>query len=163
MKPKFALVAVTVILAASLIANAYLYVQQQSFAEHKNALQNQAAELRDEVSNLQNETKDLQNQLSQLDQTDGPKLVTRLGGRDMRFSYPGQDIRLSISGEVWNVGTSAAYNCRVNVTLYRHATAVRNELIELGTIEAGSFKDVVTNVYYGGGALTNWTLIPECD
>lgn len=80
------------------------------------------------------------------------------------MNYPGQDLRLSISGEVWNVGMSAAHSSRINVTLYRQGIVVKSELIQLGTIEAGSFKDVATtNVYYTGDALTDWTLIPECD
>ena len=165
MKLKIALAAISVILTLSLIANAYFYNQQTSIVTRKSALENQATELRSEISSIQNETAELQNQLNQLNQEggSGPRLVTRLGARELRVNYPGQDLRLSISGEVWNVGMVAAYNCRVNVTLYRQATVVKSELVELGTIESGGFKDVSTNVYYAGDPLSNWTLIPGYD
>jgi len=79
----------------------------------------------------------------------------------MRYDYPGQDIRLYISGEIWNVGTAAAQNCKLHVTLYQGDTVAKDTYIELGTINAGSFVDVASNVYYAGDALTNWTLVPE--
>ena len=146
----------------SLIANAYFYTQQSSFTARNDALRKQAAELRDEVDDLQNETASLQSQLSQLDQEEGPKLVTRLGANDMRFTYQGQDFRLYVSGEVWNVGTSTAHNCRLHVTLYVGTVVAKEAYFELGTINAGSFVDVASNVYYAyPNALTNWTIVPE--
>jgi len=81
----------------------------------------------------------------------------------MRFNYTGQEIRLYISGEIWNVGTSAACNCRLHVTLYQGVTVAKDTYVELGTIDVGSYVDVASNVYYTGNALTNWTLTPECD
>ncbi len=81
----------------------------------------------------------------------------------MRFNYTGQETRLYISGEIWNVGTSAARNCRLHVTLYQGVTVANDTYVELGTINVGSYVDVASNVYYTGNALTNWNLTPECD
>jgi len=81
----------------------------------------------------------------------------------MMFNYTGQETRLYISGEMWNVGTSAAHNCRLHVTLYQGVTVAKDTYIELGIIDVGSYVDVASNVYYTGNALTNWTLTPECD
>lgn len=89
------------------------------------------------------------------------RLVTRLGANDMRYNYTGSDIRLYISGEVWNVGTEAAQNCSLHVTLYQGNTVAKDTYIELGTINGGSFKDVAANIYYTGESLSNWTIIPE--
>ena len=161
MKLKLALAAVTVILVVSFAANAYFYAQQYRFTINS-VLQKQAADLRNQINNLQNEKADLQSQLSQLSQRPvAPKLVTRLGATDMRYNYTGQNIRLYITGEVWNVGTAPAYNCRLHVTLYQGDTVAKDTRIELGTINAGSFVDIAKNIYYTGNALTNWTLIPE--
>jgi hypothetical protein len=79
----------------------------------------------------------------------------------MQYDYAGSDIRLYISGEVWNVGTDIARNCKLHVTLYRGGTVVKDTYIELGTINPATFREVATNIYYTGVALTNWTIIPE--
>ncbi len=79
----------------------------------------------------------------------------------MRFNYSGSDIRLYVSGEVWNVGSGPAMNSRLHVTLYRDGSVVGDTYIELGTIEGASFKEVARNIYYAGGALTRWTIEPE--
>jgi hypothetical protein len=162
LKSEFALAAVSVILALSVTANAFSFYAQQYRFELNNSLERQAADLRNQINNFQSEKSDLQSKLSQLNQREvAPKLVTRLGATDMRYDYPGQDIRLYISGEIWNVGTAAAQNCKLHVTLYQGDTAAQDTYIELGMINAGSFIDVASNVYYTGDALTNWTLIPE--
>ena len=129
-------------------------------------LENQTVNLRNQTSSLQSENVNLQNKktelLSQLDQgIVAPKLVTRLGARDMRYNYSGQDLRLYITGEVWNVGTEAAQNCSIHVTLYQGDTVAKDTYIQLGTINGGSFTEVARNIYYTGEALTNWTITPE--
>jgi cell division protein FtsL len=162
LKLKLALAAVTIILVVSLAANAFSYYAQQYRFAINNALQKQAADLRNQINNLQNEKADLQSQLSQLSQRPiVPKLATRLGATDMRYNYTGQTTRLYISGEIWNVGTAPAYNCRLHVTLYQGDIVANDTHIELGTIAAGSWKDVAANIYYEGVALTNWTIISE--
>jgi len=127
-------------------------------------LGNQTVSLQTENSNLQSKKAQLQSQLNQSSQqvlTNAPKLVTRLGARDMRFDYAGSDIRLYISGEVFNAGTEAARNSRLHVTLYQGTLVASDTYIELGTINPGAFKGVAENIYYSGAALTNWTIIPE--
>ncbi len=176
MKTKFALAIASVILVVSLIVNSYSYWQQSTFRKY-NSLQNQVASLQGQLANLSNQTNsfqsenshlhdekaNLQSQLSKLSQGEPrpPKLVTRLGASDMRYNYSGQDIRLYITGEVWNVGTEAAQNCSLHVTFYQGDNVAEDSCIQLGTIEGGSFTDVARNIYYTGDALTNWTIIPE--
>lgn len=89
------------------------------------------------------------------------KLVTRLGAYDMRYNYSGQDIRLYMTGEVWNVGTETAQNCSLHVILQQGDVVAADTYILLGNIAGGSFTDVARNIYYTGDALTNWTIIPE--
>jgi hypothetical protein len=158
LKSKLALAAVSISLVVSLAANVYFYDMQQHRFASDSALQKQAADLRDQINNLQSEIADLQSQPSH---EDAPKLVTRLGARDMRYTYSGQEIRLYISGEVWNVGTVVAENCRLHVTLYQGDIVAKDRYIHLGAINPSSFVEVASNVYYSGIALTNWTLIPE--
>ena len=162
MKSKLTLVAIVTVLSVSLVGNVYFYSEQRDSTLRNAALREQASELRTLTSTLENETAELEDQLNQLSQ-EGPRLVTRLGASDMRFNYTGQETRLYISGEIWNVGTSAARNCRLHVTLYQGVTVAKDTYVELGTIDVGSYVDVASNVYYTGNALTNWTLTPECD
>jgi len=162
LKTKFILAAIVTVLLVSLVGNVYLYSEQRDSPLRNAALRVQASELRTLTSTLQNETAELEDQLNQLSQ-EGPRLVTRLGASDMRFNYTGQETRLYISGEIWNVGTSAARNCRLHVTLYQGGTIANDTYVELGTIDIGSYVDVASNVYYTGNALTNWTLTSECD
>ncbi|MCJ7613215.1 hypothetical protein MUO71_00410 [Candidatus Bathyarchaeota archaeon] len=129
-------------------------------------LQNTTTVLLRENSLLQNTKDNLEGQLYQLllaNQGKTATLVTRLGASDMRYNYSGQDLRLFISGEVWNVGPVAAQNCRLQVMLFQGDVVANDTYIDLGTIEAGSYVEVSRNVYYSGNALTNWRIIPESD
>ena len=144
--------------------NANLTAQLTNLTSQVENLGNQTSNLQAENSNLQSKKMQLQSQLNQTTQEvlpNGPRLVTRLGASDMQYDYPGSDIRLYISGEVFNAGTDVAYNCRLHVTLYRGTTVVKDAYIELGTINPGTFKNVASNIYYTGVALSNWTIIPE--
>lgn len=129
-------------------------------------LQNKTTALLRENFLLQNMKDNLEGQLYQLllaNQGKTATLVTRLGASDMRYNYSGQEIRLYISGEVWNVGSVTAQNCRLHVTLYQGDVVANDTYIDLGTIEAGSYVDVARNIYYSGTALTKWRIIPESD
>ena len=118
--------------------NANLTAQVASLESQVANLSNQTNSLQTENSNLQSEKASLQSQLSQLSQGKvPPRLVTRLGARELRYNYSGQDLRLYITGEVWNVGAEAAVNCSLHVTLYQGDTVAEDTYIELGTINGG--------------------------
>jgi hypothetical protein len=154
--------AIVAILSVSLVGNVYFYNEQRNSAFRNTVLQVQALELNASKNILENETAEIKDQLNQLGQ-EGPRLVTRLGARDMRLNYTGQETRLYISGEIWNVGTSGARNCRLHVIIFQGAAVANDTYIDLGAIDAGTYVDVASNVYYAGDALTSWTLTPECD
>ncbi len=141
--------------------NANLTAQVANLRSHVENLGNQTSNLQTENSNLQSKKAQLQSQTNQTNPATGSKLVTRLGASDMQYDYAGSDIRLYISGEVWNVGTDIARNCKLHVTLYRGSTVVKDTYVELGTIYPATFREVTNNIYYTGVALTNWTIIPE--
>jgi hypothetical protein len=144
--------------------NANLTAKVADLRNQVEEFSNQTFNLQTQNSNLQVKKEELQSQLnqSQLNQAKAPQLVTRLGARDMRYDYAGSDIRLYMSGEVWNAGTDVARNCRLHVTLYQGSVVAKNTYIDLGTINPGTFVGVAQNIYYSGIALTNWTIIPEC-
>jgi regulator of replication initiation timing len=126
-------------------------------------LRNKTASLQSENSNLQSENAAIQNQI---DQIGTPKILTRLGATDVRSTpaagHPWSGIiRFYISGEVWNIGTGAAKDCKLHVTIYQGEIVANETYVELGTINAGSYTDVAANIYYTGEALTNWTITPE--
>ncbi len=162
MKSKLVWAAIVTILLMSLIGNVFFYSKQPGSASSYAALKEEASELSAIRNTLGNETAELKDQLNQLSLT-GPKLVTRLGASDLRFNYSGQKTRLYISGEVWNVGTSAAHNCKLHVVTYQGIVVANDTNIVLGTIDAGAYVNVASDVYYLGNALTNWILTPEFD
>ena len=164
MKLKFAFVILTVILAGSLVANTFIYLQHYNLTN--NDLQLQVNNLDSQAANLQNEKMNLQNQLqNRLNQTPTAQLETRLGTKDIRnrpyANHPWGGIRFYVSGEVWNVGTVAANNSTLHIILYQGSIKANDTYVDLGTIEAGSFVDVSANIRYIGDALTNWVIIPE--
>jgi hypothetical protein len=133
------------------------------------SVQKQADDFRSQLASLQSEKASLQSQLqTQQSRANSPKLVSRLGVKDVRASpYPNHPwsgrIRFYVSGEVWNVGQIPAYNCTLHVVLYQGATVANDTHVMLGTIKPGSFVDVSANVYYEGEVLTSWSVTPETD
>lgn len=144
-----------------------LQTQASDLAKQETSLSNQTQTLQAENANLQIETTELENQLSNLPNAQGfPKILTRLGTSDVRSSpaegHPWSGvIRFYVSGEVWNVGTADAHDCRLHVTLYQVDAVANDTYIDLGTIEAGSYVEMNSNIFYSGSPLTNWTIIPE--
>lgn len=132
-------------------------------------LPNRITELQKENAELRNETETLQARVDEESQafSDGtPKIVTRLGATDVRSTpAPGHPwsgiIRFYISGEVWNVGTAPARNCKLHVTLYQGSIIANETYVPLGTIVPGFYVEVSSNIYYVGSALTGWTINPE--
>jgi len=88
-------------------------------------------------------------------------LVTRLGATDEK-PWLSTDY-LHVTGSVINVGTNAAYNCKLHVILYQGQTVAKDTYINLGTIVGEGYVDVDEKVYYEGSALTNWSITPEWD
>jgi regulator of replication initiation timing len=208
LRTKFVLIAASIILAGSLLANAYFYALHQSGLAEKNNIEKQVGDLKnqlailinqtdilrnrkasletqlktleDQMANLQNQADNfknenahirdenvgIQNRINQMKQEGFPKIVTRLGATDVRSSpaegHPWSGVlRLYISGEVWNMGTASARDCRLHVTLYQGKIVANDTYVEMGTIKAGTYVDVAANIYYTGEALTDWTIIPE--
>lgn len=132
-------------------------------------LPNITIELQNENMEITKEIEDLQEQIDKETKliSDGiPKIITRLGTSDIRSSpAPGHPwsevIRFYLAGEVWNVGTGPAINCKLHVTLYQGEIIANETHIELGTIASGYYKDVSINIYYDGPAITNWIINPE--
>lgn len=161
MKPKFILLPLVTVLLVSLVGNIYVYSEHRQSTIRNVALKEIASELNTSATNLKDEIEELENQLNYL--KEGPRLVTRLGTQDIRYDYEGQTIRFYISGEVWNVGTTIAYNSRLHVTLYQGSTITNDTYIEIGNINPGIHADVASDVFYTGSKLTNWTITPECN
>lgn len=142
--------------------NANLAVQMADLEGQVASLSNRTNSLQGENYALLGENANLQSQLSLLSEGSVPaKLVARLGASEMRYNYSGQDLRLYITGEVWNVGTESAENCSLHIILYQGDTVAKDTYIELGTIKGGSYAEVARNIYYTGDKLTNWIITPE--
>ena len=167
---KFVFVACVVILIVSLGFNVYLY---DSLNNGTNELQSQVAELtnqntvlQEQICSLQNITSALQDENVDLKEllANPPYLSTSLEVENIYTEeLPWPYYRLYIEGKVYNTGSGTAYNCRLNVTIYRYNQVVVNTLISLGTIESASSTEISTKINYQGDSLTNWTIIPEYD
>ncbi len=151
----------------SLTVNTYFLAQLYSSTADSSTIQNQIDDLTSQISNLKSEKVNLQDQLqTQQNIAGSPRLVTRLGAKDVRASpytnhpWSGR-IRFYVSGEVWNVGQVPAYNSTLHVVLFQGANVANDTYVMLGTIKPGSFIDVSADVYYEGNALTNWNIAPE--
>lgn len=68
---------------------------------------------------------------------------------------------LHVYGEIWNVGSDTAYNCRLHVILYQGSVVAKDTYVNLGTIFGENKKSVDANIYYNGDALTNRSITPE--
>jgi len=154
---------------ANLLQNqkASLETQSADLQSQEASLSNQTKNLQAENACLQSENADLETQLSYVPASQGsPKILTKLGTTDVRSSpaegHPWSGIiRFYVSGEVWNAGTADAHDCRLHVTLYQVDAVANDTYIDLGTIEASSYVEVNSNIFYSGSPLTNWTIIPE--
>lgn len=71
------------------------------------------------------------------------------------------DPYLHVHGEVWNVGTDTAYDCRIHVRAFQGAVLTKDTYIWLGTIHGGNKKSLDEKIYYSGSALTEWHIILE--
>jgi len=168
---KVVLTATTVILLASLLANAYLWIQQNQITalENQENLKNQIIDLQHQLYNLQTENENLQRKNANLEHQlyyeREPFLVTRLGVSDVLYNpqYRGKSLipRLYIQGEVWNIGDKIAFNCSLHVVLYQGNVVANETYIELGDIQPWSLVKVDRNIYYEGERLTNWTITPQ--
>ena len=100
----------------------------------------------------------LQTQVASLS---APDLVTRLGLNDERPIL--QTPYFHVYGEVWNVGTNTATNCKLHIVLYQGAVVAEDTYVNLGVIYGRDYASVDSQIFYQGSALTNWTLSPEWD
>lgn len=162
------LLALSVILLLSLIANVFLIIQLNSLNLENGIIQKQVNDLKTATAELQSEKETLNNQFQTQNKAFSPKLVTQLGAKDIRKSpYPNHPwsgiIRFYIAGEVWNVGQVSAFNSKLHVVLYQGTTVANDTYVQLGTIKPGSFLQVKADIFYEGDALTSWNIIPETD
>lgn len=129
------------------------------------SLQNQISSLNSQVSSLNAQIEDLQDRIaslqSEINTLEAPKLIkVNLRANDSR-PWIGTPY-LHVYGEICNVGTNTAYNCKLHVVAYQSGGVVAlNTYINLGTIYGESWKSVDSNIYYNGDALTSWTITPE--
>lgn len=161
---KLALILASALLIGSLAVNAYFLL---SLNTNSNGVQRQIVDFKSQIADLQYEKASLQDQLqTQQSRAGSPRLVTRLGVKDIRASpyvnhpWSGR-IRFFVSGEVWNVGRVPGYNCTLHIVLYQGTNVANDTKVILGTIKPGSFVDVSADMYYEGTALTSWNVTPE--
>ncbi len=65
---------------------------------------------------------------------------------------------LRVYGEVWNVGSDKAYDCRLHVTGYQDAVKAIDHWIGLGTMLGENRKSLDVDIAYLGEPLTAWNI-----
>jgi len=126
------------------------------------SLNTQIGSLNAQVTNLQNQISSLNNQIanlqSQIATLSAAKLIkVNLRADDVRHVYPWDpEDNLHVYGQICNVGTNTAYNCKLHVTAYQNQVVAIDTDIVLGTIGGESWTSIDQSVYYSGGALTSW-------
>ncbi len=181
---KVALALVSILLVVSLIAIVYIYTNPPNTQNNietsptenggtsVNELQERVNELQSELDSLNSSHNDYvathsytNSKYEECNDTinslRAPDLVTRLGMSDQRPFL--QTPYFHVSGEVWNVGTDAATNCKLHVIIYQGAVVTEDTYINLGTIPGRDYTSVDSKVYYEGSALTDWSVTPEWD
>jgi regulator of replication initiation timing len=150
-----------------------LLSQKLSLQTKKVSLEKQNTDLKNQLKSMQTdnaatavENAEIRNQIEWVKETGAPKITTRLGTADVRSSpatgHPWSGVvRFYISGEVWNMGTGPAENCRLRVTLFQGDAVANDTYVEIGTIDAGNYVYVEANIFYTGEALTNWVITSE--
>ena len=140
--------------------------------EQVNSLVTERDALKQQVNDLMVERDQLEAQIiylqatvdtiqGQVDALRAPKLVTALSVTDQRPWF--QTPYVQISGEVWNVGSDTAYNCRLHIILYQGSAIAEDTYISLSTINGESHRNVDTQIFYVGSELTDIDIIPEMD
>jgi hypothetical protein len=84
--------------------------------------------------------------------------------QDVRPWYGTPHVR--VTGYIVNVGNEIAYNCEVEVRLYRHDLIVTTQIITLGDIHGQDWwcdRYIDKNIYYDGPSITWVTVTPSWD
>ena len=179
---KVALIIVSILFVISLIANLYLYARQYGGITPDGGLEQQIADLQSQLDSLnathqnyvsthshtnleydilENQIADLQDQTNslqtQIKDLESAKLIlVNLYGTDTRPLF--QTPYLHVQGEVVNVGTDYAFNCRLHVILYQGEVVAEDTHVNLGTIIGEDYTTVDSKIYYEGEALTDWSI-----
>jgi hypothetical protein len=143
--------------------NDYVASHQHTNSDH-NSLQstynnyvNDHGYTSEQYQNLQTQITNLQNQIADLQ---APNLIkVNLKSDDNRPFL--QTPYLHVYGEICNVGTNTAYNCRLHVVAYQSGGVIAiNTDIVLSNIGGRSWVSVDGSPTYSGGSLTGWTITP---
>ncbi|MDQ1279738.1 MAG: hypothetical protein QG670_1000 [Thermoproteota archaeon] len=153
------------------VSNAYFYTSMQSQIDRLNTdktnLQSQITALQS-IETILNTT--YQNyvsthiysntQYNNLNTSYNLLKAPKLSDLDLSF----EDVRpilqtpyLHVTGKVWNVGNSSAYNSQIHITLYQGAVVAEETSIGLGDILGEYRVSIDQKIYYTGSNLTNWT------
>jgi hypothetical protein len=119
-------------------------------------IENKVLNLQNQIVGLEEQAEDIQKKINFLL---NPKIVTNLGVTDVRR----EPYRLYIDGHAGNYGFETAYDCSLEVVLFRGSKVVEETSIWWGTVEGGEYVKVIENIHYFGDKLTHWTITPVFD
>ena len=78
-----------------------------------------------------------------------PYLMTRLGWylHDGADPIPESRYKLTIYGEVLNIGSETAYNCKLTIYIYGKNSFMQASEVNIGTISHWAYKSIRENIY----------------
>jgi len=139
-------------------SHSHTNAEYQSLQTQIASLQNEVDDLNSQIQSKNAQIASLQNQLADLQ---APKLIKVNLKSDDNRPWLGTPY-LHVYGEICNVGTNTAYNCKLHVVAYQSGGVVAiDTYILLGSISGQSWVSVDGSPTYSGGALTGWSVTPE--
>jgi hypothetical protein len=115
----------------------------------------------DYMGNYTHSNSDYANLLNQVNSLEAPNVIKVNLKSDDNRPFLGT-FYLHVYGEVCNVGTNTAYNCKLHVVAIQSGGVVAiNTDIVLGNIGGQSWISVDASPTYSGSPLTSWIITPQ--
>jgi len=137
------------------IDHSYTNGEYQSLQNQITSLQNQVNDLTSQIQSKNAQITSLQSQIANLQ---APNLIKVNLKSDDNHPIFGAEY-LHVYGEMCNVGSNTAYNCKLHVVGYQSGGVIAfDTYIVSGAISGYSWTSVDGSITYNGGALTTWTI-----
>lgn len=150
-KMKISLMIGAVLVVALVVSNIWFYV----------TLQNQIDALNSEINSLNTTYANYVATHNVTDSQYNALKAPKLSALSIYSEDVTSESHLHVTGELWNVGTDTAYECRLRVQAYQGDVIAINTYISIGTIEGENRRILDYRVGYSGSPLTRWTMTPQ--
>ncbi len=180
-KSRLILMVAGALIVVLLISNVWVYMTLQTQTSQLQSVQDELQSVQDELHSVQGQLSSLNATYMSLNATYNAYVATHSytdaeysALEDELYAYKASKLNLlnlqssdewsvdapylRVFGEVWNVGSDIAYDCRLHVTAYQDAVKAIDSWIGLGTILGENRKSLDVDIAYLGEPLTAWNI-----